>query len=91
MTESFTAYITTYALTTGILKREVHRTGNDTFVRYHNPGQSGWVFANDWDVHRTEDAAQARAQAMIEAKIKSLDKQRAKLVKLALTGVKVTP
>ena len=90
MNESFTAYITTYALTTGIFKREVHRAGNDTFVRYHNPGQSGWLYANDRDVHRTEEAAQARVRAMIKVKIKSIDKQREKLARMSSAGVKVT-
>jgi hypothetical protein len=75
----FIAYITKYALTEGILKMEV----NDCFdispkmvskadvhysETYHNP---------DW--HRTEDEAFARAEEMRKSKLKSLDKQRARI------------
>lgn len=80
--EQFTAYISKYALSQGILVRDVElctdisatmvcTVGNEWREHYHN---------NDW--HRTEADAKARAEQMRLAKIASIQKQIARLEKL---------
>ena len=77
--ERMKVYVTKYALTTGIL------TAEDGEVREESPGmvscKSLGVFANfhgkDW--HKTPEAALIRAEEMCGNKIKSLEKQIAKL------------
>lgn len=83
--EVFTAYITKYALSGGILKKEVkleHNTGSmvvaldNGYSFYHGEGR-------EW--HRTKESAVARAEEMRVAKIASLKKQIAKLEKLSFS------
>lgn len=77
--ERFTAYITKWALTKGILVMEVEATSHESMVatRMNNGGIETCFHGNDW--HRTEAEARARVDKMIEAKRKSLQKQLAKL------------
>ena len=77
------AYITKYALTKGILKREVNACGSATMVRdainlltfYH---------ADEW--HTTFEAAAVKAEDMRQKRILSLQKQIRKLGKLEFKG-----
>lgn len=79
--ERFTAWVTKYALTEGILKMLVEDSE-------HSPGMVTKVngtyltafHGNDW--HRTPEDAIARAEQMRAAKLKSLDKQRARIAAL---------
>lgn len=73
-------YITKYALTSGVVEMEVKLasgdptmvTGFESFLDcFHKP---------DW--HETKEEANARVQVMLDAKIKSVKKQLAKLENL---------
>ena len=82
-TATFPAYITKFALTTGIIRLEV-RVCSDTspdMVEYQGtPGSLGEYYhgeGSDW--HRTWESALARAESMRQAKIKALRKQLAKI------------
>ncbi len=73
------AYITRYALTQGIFKREVkeyYDASGSITVRDRAPYQKG-----DW--HRTEKEAALKAEEMRLARIKSLEKQIQKLENLS--------
>lgn len=80
----FTAYITKYALTAGIMKRDVEDcfdmapdmvcSTDGRFTTYHR---------DDW--HRTESEALAKAEDMRHRKIVSLRKQIAKMEALRFT------
>ena len=79
--EDITAWVTRYALTTGIQKVSgtvCHETSS-TMLCYSDPanGSKKFVHGNDW--HRTPKAALARAEKMRKAKIASLKKSIAKL------------
>jgi hypothetical protein len=79
--EDITAWVTRYALTTGIQKVSgavCHQTSS-TMLRYSDPanGFKEFVHGNDW--HRTPEAALARAEEMRKAKIAALKKSVAKL------------
>lgn len=78
----FTAWITKYALSTGI---------SEELVEHCNPGDMAKVVGGDWsqyfhgegrEWHRTRAGALQRAEAMRLVKIASLQKQIAKLEKL---------
>lgn len=78
-----TVFITKYALTGGILELPLVKRGNG-MVTVKRPGISNgdWdFFGNDW--HPTREEAVKRAEDMRQAKIKSLQKQIAKLEKLS--------
>ena len=79
--ENITAWVTKYALTTGIQKviGSVRHETSSTMLRYSDPanGFKEFVHGNDW--HRTPEAALARAEEMRKAKIASLKKSIAKL------------
>lgn len=87
--ETFTAYCTRYALTSGIFSFPARPVGNgmvqDTSqlysTYYHGEGR-------DW--HLTHASAVSRAEAMRTAKLKSLKASIAKLEKLDFT-LKDTP
>lgn len=77
-------WITKYALTQGIYEAEVEQSlrspsmvsqkqANSYSLCYHGEDQ-------EW--HRTEAGAKARANKMVQDKIKSLDKQMAKYRKM---------
>lgn len=76
--ERFVAYVTKFALTSGIWSGEVELDSNisDTMVSVGSEHYHG----NDW--HRTEAAAKERAEWMRIAKIASLEKQIARLQQL---------
>ncbi len=75
--KKFTAYITKYALTKGIIEKEVeelsatHVKGDDHFEYYHKPY---W-----WD---TLYAAKIHAEELKTNKLNSLKKQFDKIIKL---------
>jgi len=79
--ENITAWVTKYALTTGIQKviGSVRHETSSGMLSY--PGECrDWpvsVHGKDW--HRTPEAALARAEEMRKAKIASLKKSLAKL------------
>lgn len=85
MTEKFTAYITKYALTEGIISVEVTLGHFPGVVR--EVGEARWVYTYagaDW--HRTREAAVASAEKMRAKRIASLEKQIAKLKALDFEG-----
>jgi len=77
-----TVYVTKYAPTYGIIKREViKKDGDCVIVRW--PGwlnNEGCFCGDDW--HKSEKAALARAEEMRSRKIASLRRQITKLEKL---------
>lgn len=77
--ETIKAWITTYALTTGIKVVDAKMCGGVTdsrMVRYGNQ----YAYGKDW--HRTPEAAIARAEEMRKAKIASLRKSIEKMESL---------
>jgi len=83
MSERFTAWVTKYALTEGVLKMQVEdcfhispdmvtKVGGSYRAHYHG---------KDW--HRSHEAAIERAKEMQAAKLASLDKQRERIAKLS--------
>jgi hypothetical protein len=82
-----TAWITKYALTKGIIQAEVEECGNalgefgGMIFLYKKSGESWPQYfhgeGKEW--HRTHEAALKKADEMRQAKIKSLQKQIAKL------------
>lgn len=85
----FTVYVTKYALTQGILKVEVEACDDDprtsAMVCYKGWGMNTYFHGEGRDWHRTFDQAVKRARKMQEAKLKSLDKQRALIAGLDFT------
>ena len=76
--ERKTYWITKYLFTAGITVKQLEYTPDPLYVRY------GWnLFRIGCDAHETKDAAIAQAKKMIAKKLASLDKQRAKLQKMA--------
>lgn len=80
-----TAYITRYALTAGIkaVEGNVCNPGGNEFFQWRGaPGEfMQYAHGNDW--HLTKEAAVKRAEEMRVKKIASVEKQLAKLKKLA--------
>lgn len=76
-------YVTRYALSDGIRKCEVLQTDDDGYVSVKWPGacNGSALFPKSAYSHTKEDAL-ACARAMRDKKIKSLEKQIAKLRKL---------
>ena len=74
--KEITAWITKYALSSGIQK-VVGRTDGDGYLSY---GEYGHASGNDW--HGTEEAAVKRAEEMRLKKIASVKKQLGKLEKM---------
>lgn len=74
-----TAYITRYALTSGIEQAEGECYDNGIFG-YSINGHTNYVHGNGW--HKTKDAALECAESMRLKKIASLKKSIAKLEKL---------
>ncbi|MGX1958420.1 hypothetical protein [Serratia proteamaculans] len=79
-----TGYITRYALTAGIIKREGEIADSGSF-RYKDP--EAWGTSNIWhtDYRLTEAEALAKAEDMRKKKIASLKKQIAKLEAMTFT------
>jgi hypothetical protein len=77
----FMVWVTKYALTDGIMKMQVEDCFNidpDMVRKINGPQQC--FHGKDW--HRTPELAVVRAKEMQSAKLKSIDKQRAKIVAL---------
>lgn len=79
--EVVTVWVTTYALTKGILVADDAEVCSATMIASK---RLGYHHGNDW--HRTEAAAIARAEEMRVAKIASLERQIAKLRKLTFAA-----
>lgn len=77
MTETFTGYITKYALTAGVREAILQEDDTPGMVRQVGAGYHVYYHGKDW--HRTREDAIKRAEEMREAKIKSLRKSLAKL------------
>lgn len=75
--ERFVAYVTKFALTSGIWSGEVELNSDISDTMVSVIGAYQHYHSNDW--HRTEAAAKARAEQMRKAKIVSLEKQIARL------------
>lgn len=72
---TFRAFITRYALSAGIQEVDATRSASDSsYVSY---GDHGFVGPHDWHLDRAR--AVKRAEAMRDAKIKSLEAQLKKL------------
>lgn len=80
MTETFTGYVTKYALTMGIEKVSLEETSEPGMVRVAGQGYSIYFHGKDW--WRTREEAVKRAEEMREAKIKSLLKALDKIKKI---------
>jgi len=80
--EKFTAWITKYALTTGIdvVEAEWCNDISESMISYRSEDsfRTG-LYAHGKEWHRTQEAAVARAEEMRLAKIANLRKQMAKL------------
>lgn len=74
-------WITTYALSEGILEHEAEKTHSESMIAYDN---GRYAHGNDW--HKNKEAAIARAEQMRTKKIASLKKQLAALEKLEFTA-----
>jgi hypothetical protein len=86
----FTAWITKYALTTGIdmVRAEWCNDISETMIIYGaNDGRMGQT-AQGKDWHRTPEAAIARAEEMRAAKIAAMRKQLTKLERMTFVAPK---
>lgn len=77
--QRFNAFITKYAMTSGIEERLVEDCG-DGLVK--GGGYGAYFHGEGREWHRTKESAFARAKVMQAAKLKSIDKQRAKIAAL---------
>lgn len=77
----FTAWVTKYALTEGILKMLVEDIG-DGIVRKVNGTLPTYFHDEGREWHRTHEAAIVKAKQMQAAKLRSLDKQRVRIAAL---------
>lgn len=80
MSETFTAYVTRYALSSGILKTEAVQSSSFPEMISDTKNRGRNYHGKDW--HRTPEAAIVRADEMRKAKIASLEKSITKLRKL---------
>lgn len=75
---SKTYWITKYLFTTGVKIKKCRACSDPKFV------MDGWrLYRLGRDAHETEEAALRRSKEMIAAKLKSLDKQRDQIQRLA--------
>lgn len=89
---TFTAYVTKYAFTDGILEVQAVQSASkpDRMITVYGPtlasyGQSFFGEGKDW--HRTLGEAQARVETMRQAKMKALQKQLKRLQELDPAGM----
>jgi len=82
------AYVTKYALTTGILVVEAEHC-TDIDPNMISFGEMNYAHGNDW--HPTLKAALTRAEDMRQRKLDALRKQAAHLEKLKIEVVEVKP
>lgn len=76
--KSKTYWITKYLFTTGVKIKKCRACSDPKFV------MDGWrLYRLGRDAHETEEAALRRSKEMIAAKLKSLDKQRDQIQRLA--------
>lgn len=75
----FTAYITKYALTMGIVQKQVEGTPASGMVVTSGERYPAYFHGEGREWHRTREAAVKRANAMRDAKVASLRKQIARL------------
>lgn len=80
--EQFTAYVTKYALTAGILEVQAEWTEGSDMVTYKTEGSSFRQFAHKNDWWRDLDSAKARVDVMRTKKIASLHKSIEKMMRL---------
>jgi len=80
--EQFTAYITKYALTAGILEVQAEWAEGSDMVVYKTKGSSFMQFAHANDWYRDIDSARARVEVMRTKKIASLKKSIEKMMGL---------
>lgn len=79
----FTFWITKYALTNGITKLELPvDASDDGYLSYIQRQPHRHHFYNSKEWHRTQEKAVIRAKEMQAAKLKSIDKQRARIATL---------
>lgn len=78
--KTFTAWITKYALTTGIQKCTVRALEHEGMVEEVGARYTTYYHGKDW--HRTREGAVARAKDMRAKKIASLRKKIVELEKL---------
>lgn len=86
--EQFTAYITKYALTSGILEVQAEWTEGSDMVTYKTVGSSFRQCAHKNDWWRDVDSAKARVEVMRTKKIASLNKSVMKMMSLKVEVVK---
>jgi hypothetical protein len=82
--EHIKAWITKYALTTGIevVDAEVCHSINSSMISY---GAGGYLYAHGKEWHRTPEQALARAEQMRYSKLNSLRKKMAALEHMKFT------
>ncbi len=73
----FTAFITKYALTRGIIEEEVEDCFDTRSTMVRGADRRSYYHENDW--HQSREQAIARAEKMRADKLKSLDKQRKRI------------
>lgn len=94
-------YVTQYALTRGIIEATIDeewtarvnaRVGDSGYVDVLWPGgMNGRAVFSGTEWSPTLEEAQASVREMVAVKLKSLEKQRVRLEKLAKDGAKVVP
>ncbi len=82
MSNTFTVWITKYALTSGIEKAQAKETSTPSMIEKCNGGLQPYFHGEGRDWHRTRESAIARAKAMRAAKIKTLTASIRKLEKM---------
>lgn len=73
------AYVTKYALTRGVIEVHNAEVCDVTMLRYTVNGYVQHAHGEGREWHRTPESAAAKVEAMRLAKIKSLEKQAAKM------------
>lgn len=86
--EAKVVYVTKYALTSGITKELVHKTGTPTMVETTGCFLTTYYHKPDW--HDTEKEARTRTAHMIGKKIASVQKQLDRLKKLHAADMPIT-
>lgn len=84
------AWITKYALTSGIFEAEAEAGTPPSVIAVRQPGElTAYFHANDW--HKSKEDAIARAEEMRAKKIASLRKSIAKLEVMSFDSVRTEP
>ena len=80
--KEFTAYISKYALTTGIYERRVKLCGEYSMVQALGGKHSEFYHGEGREWHRTRAGAVERAEVMRENKLRSIQKQNDRILAL---------